>query len=159
MLRFGPGLDGALFERQARVGNHEIEVEADSVTKTLTSWTGSIRVIETEKARFGRRVNRPVILAFKSFGKSQPSWLRLRSLNQGTAVSFLKTYLQRVYQALTYVRTRGQSVYHDVYILKIVELVVVGRMEFDRLPFKVQTCEAALHQAHNVGRDRLTGRI
>ena len=67
VLRFCPGLDRAFFERQTRIGNHKIEIQADRVTEALACWTCPVRVIETEESWLGRGVDCMVVFAFKAF--------------------------------------------------------------------------------------------
>ena len=67
VLRLGPGLDRAVFQRQTGIRNNEIEVEPDRVSKALAGRTRAVWIIETEEPRLGSRVNSVVILAFEAF--------------------------------------------------------------------------------------------
>ncbi len=48
VLRFGPGLDGALLERQGGVGNDQVEVVVDGVAETLAARASAHGVVEAE---------------------------------------------------------------------------------------------------------------
>src|SRR6267142_6102711 len=103
MLRFGPGLNRPLLKSQTGIGNHQVEIQTNSVSKALTGRTGSIGIIETEESRLRRGVNSSVIFAFKPFRETQPFWFRSGRLDQCCSMSFLKTDLQRINQPLAYV--------------------------------------------------------
>ena len=94
MLRLGPGFDRSVFQRQSGIWNDEIEIETDRVAKTLAARAGAVGIIETEESRFGRRVNRMVVLAFEMLGEPELFWFAIGGLNQRGAVSFQKTDLQ-----------------------------------------------------------------
>jgi len=94
VLRLGPWLDGAVFQRQTRIRNDEIEIESDRVAEALTRRARAERVVETEQARLGRRVNSVVILALETFREPHAFRIALGCLDQRGAVTFLETDLE-----------------------------------------------------------------
>ena len=51
VLRLGPGIDRALVEGKALVGNHAVHVEVDRVAEALAARTGAVGRIEAEEDR------------------------------------------------------------------------------------------------------------
>src|SRR5579863_3415774 len=48
-----PGLDRAVFEREPLIGNDQIDIEVDCVSKALAARAGAERAVEAEQPRLG----------------------------------------------------------------------------------------------------------
>src|ERR1700693_4832807 len=46
----GPGLDGAFIQRLRLVGNHQVEIEIDGVSKALAARACAVRIIKRKQA-------------------------------------------------------------------------------------------------------------
>src|ERR1043166_4293794 len=71
VLRLRPRLNRALGERELRVRDDEVEVEADGVAEALAGRARAEGVVEAEEARLGLRVNSSVVLALEALGEFQ----------------------------------------------------------------------------------------
>ncbi len=76
------------------------------------------------------------------------------SFNDACAVAFLKASLERVNQPLPDILPGYQPIDHDENVVEVLELIIIGRMQLDRLTGAEEAGEAALHQAHDVGSNR-----
>ena len=70
-LWLGPRFDCPFAQGQARIRNHQIEIETNRVAESLTRRTGAERIIEAEQTRLGSRVDGAVIFAFELLGETQ----------------------------------------------------------------------------------------
>ena len=57
IARLGPGLDRALVDGFAAIGNHEIEIEIDGVAEALAARAGAVGIVERKQARLGLLVD------------------------------------------------------------------------------------------------------
>src|SRR6185503_5623108 len=108
-----------------RIGNDEIEIKANGVSKALASWTRTVWVIETEKPWLGSGVDGVVVLAFEAFRKPQSFRVGFGRFDERGSVTFLEADLQRINQALTNVRTCSQTIDQHKHVFKIVARVIV----------------------------------
>src|SRR2546429_4821960 len=70
-LWFGPWFDCSFTQGQARIRNHQIEIETIRVAESLTRRTGAERIIEAEQTRLGSRVDGAVVFTFELLGETQ----------------------------------------------------------------------------------------
>src|SRR5260370_20350862 len=66
VTRFRPWFDRTVIKRLARIGNDQIQIEIDGISKALAARTRAERIVERKKSRLGVRVERAVGLAFES---------------------------------------------------------------------------------------------
>ncbi len=71
ILRFGPGVDGAVVEGLGAVGDDEVGVEVDGVAEALAARAGAVGVVEAEEARLGLAVGAVAGGALEGGGESQ----------------------------------------------------------------------------------------
>src|SRR5579884_2543016 len=53
VTRFGPRFNGPFGERLPFVGNHQVRVEIDRISKSLAAWAGAGRIVERKKDACG----------------------------------------------------------------------------------------------------------
>src|SRR5258707_6472130 len=73
-------------------------------------------------------------------------------------MTLAETGFQRIDQALAHVSPRGQAIDQREYIFEVLTLVIIRRGQINLPAFMQQPRKAALHEAHDVSHDRLTGR-
>src|SRR6266852_9389213 len=73
-------------------------------------------------------------------------------------MTFAETGLKRIDQTLPHVCPHRQPIDQCEYIFEVLALVIIRRSQINLPAFVQQPREAALHQAHEVSSDRLTGR-
>ena len=71
VLGFGPRLDRALIQGQGFVRNHEIQIEVNGVSESLTPRAGAVWVVEREQSRFRFLVANIADFAFEALGETQ----------------------------------------------------------------------------------------
>src|SRR4029079_7675254 len=71
VLRLGPRIDSALFERKIRVRDDQIEIVIHGVAEALANRTCTHWIVETEHAGLGRRCRQTTFLAAECLAKMQ----------------------------------------------------------------------------------------
>src|SRR5215469_8384587 len=84
VARLGPWLDGSFFDGLPRIGNHEIQIEIDSIAKALAARARAVRIVEREQARLRLLIQGTVIFALESFVEAQT----LRGASRAVADEF-----------------------------------------------------------------------
>src|SRR5713226_10051212 len=66
VTRLGPRLDGAVIERFAAVGDHQVEVEVNRIAEALAARARPVGAVEGEQARLRLLVNAAAALALEA---------------------------------------------------------------------------------------------
>jgi len=95
--------DRAVVKRLARIGNDQIQIEIDGISKSLTARTCTVRIVKGEESRLGFLVESAVVLAFESLVECKTLGRIPRSVRDefedGLALPFAVTNFDGVHQA------------------------------------------------------------
>ena len=75
-----PGVDGAVSEGEAFVGDDEIEIEVDGVAETLAARAGAEGIVEAEEARLGLLAGTMAAFCTRRLPKSEAAAAELERL-------------------------------------------------------------------------------
>ena len=118
VTRFRPRFDRAVVERLARIGNDQIQIEIDGISKPLAARTRAVRIIEGEKPRLGFLVESAVVLAFEALVERKPLGRIPRAIRDefqgGFALTFAVTDFDGIHEPCPRLRIDCQAIDENV---------------------------------------------
>src|SRR5260370_6225704 len=110
--------DGAVVQRFARIGNDQIQIEIDGVSKSLAAGTRAVRIVEREESRLGLLVESTVALAFESLIERKALGCISRGVRDefedGFALTFAVTNFDGVHKPCTRLGIDRQTIDENV---------------------------------------------
>src|SRR5208337_1121054 len=160
VARLGPGLNGAIIERFAGVGDDEVEIEIDGVAKALAARACAIGIVEREETRLGLLIKRTVILALEALIEGEALGGGAGGIGgkfqDGFAAAFAVADFDGIDEARAGVGVGGEAVDKNVDGLGEIDVQErFRRVKFVDAAFLVEPVEAALlqilqHQAQGI---------
>src|SRR6266581_6129448 len=118
IARLGPRLDGAVVQRLAGIGDHQIQIEIDGIPEAMAAGACSVRIVKREKPGLRLLVESSIVLAFKSFVEAEPlggiAGAVRGEFKNGFALPFAVTNLDGIHETRARLRIDGQAVHQHV---------------------------------------------
>ncbi len=151
VARLGPGLNDALVDGLAAIGDHQIDIEVDGVAKSLAARARAVGIVEGKQARLGLLIGQAAIFAFKAIAEDDAfgggTSFGGRKFEDGFALAVAIADFDGVGQARTDLRRDGQAIHEHIDGLREIDIQQGFRgREFVHAAILIKTVEAALLQ-------------